>query len=148
MVRSRETRRKSPCRKLGTPTVEASRAIAADIADRTRQMQTLAEAMARSTTIKDELLAELDHVQGRQRDAAGQVQASEDQLSRAEAMLKQLEQRRAQLTFGEKKLAAIEPPSWRSSRSPTTSTRASRSSPSREQLVSAVKAEVTDGSRD
>ena len=58
--------------------------------------------------MKDEMLAELDRVQGRQRDAGSQIQASEDQLTRAEEMFKQLEARRSQVAFGEKKLAAVE----------------------------------------
>ena len=88
--------------------VAASKAVAADVAERTRQMQSLSEELARSSGIKDELLGELDRVQSRQRDAVGQIQASEDQLARAEKMFKQLEGRRAQVAFGEKKLAAVE----------------------------------------
>ena len=83
--------------------VEASRAVAGDVADRTRQMQALSEELARSAGIKDELLVELDRVQSRQREAGGQIQAAEEQLVRAEKMYKQLEQRRTQLAFSEKK---------------------------------------------
>jgi hypothetical protein len=95
----------------------------------------------RSAKIKDEMLAELDRVQGRQRDTTSQIQASEDQLMRAEEMYKQLEARRSQVAFGEKKLAAVE------SRLPRSSScdRARQEHPaiaSREQLVNAVKAEV------
>ena len=88
--------------------VVVSKAVAVDVAERARQMQILSEELARSSSIKDELLGELDRVQSRQRDAVGQIQASEDQLARAETMFKQLEGRRAQVAFGERKLAAVE----------------------------------------
>ena len=65
--------------------VTASRTVATEVAERTRQMQALSEELARSPKIKDEMLVELDRVQGRQRDTAGQIQASEDQLTRAES---------------------------------------------------------------
>src|SRR5439155_23381205 len=55
-------------------------------------------------------LLELDRVQGRQRDAISQIQASEDQLVRAENMFKQLEARRSQVVFGEKKPEIALPP--------------------------------------
>src|SRR5260221_2628725 len=71
-------------------------------------MQALGEELSRSAKVKDEMLAELDRVQSRQRDNASQIQASEDQLTRAENMYKQLESRRSQVAFGEKKLAAVE----------------------------------------
>ena len=109
--------------------VEAEPGVAADVAERTRQMQTLSEELARSTGIKEELMVELDRVQGRQRDTVGQIQASEDQLVRAEKMFKQLEQRRTQVAFGEKKLAAVETRLAEISSSPASSKRTSRPSP-------------------
>ena len=47
--------------------VEASRAVANDVAERTREMQSLSEELARSAGIKDEMLAELDRVHSKQR---------------------------------------------------------------------------------
>src|SRR6185436_18565516 len=88
--------------------VEASKAVANEVAERARQMQALAEELARSSKVKDEMLVEIDRVQSRQRDTVSQIQASEDQLTRAENMFKQLESRRSQVAFGEKKLAAVE----------------------------------------
>jgi DNA repair ATPase RecN len=58
--------------------------------------------------IKDELIQELARVQSRQRDVAMQLEASEDQLKRLEAASKTLEQRRTQLAFSEKRIAAFE----------------------------------------
>src|SRR5204862_8322910 len=88
--------------------VTQSKQVAAEVAERTRQMQALSEDIARSATLKDEMLTELDRVHSRQRDAVSQIQASEDQLARAEKMFQQLDQRRTQLAFGEKKLSAVE----------------------------------------
>ena len=124
--------------------VEASRAIAADIAERTRQMQTLSEELARSATIKDDLLVELDRVHSHQRDAIGQIQASEDQLARAEKMFKQLEQRRSQVAFGEKKLAAVETRLADMKQLADELEKNIEAVASRERVVQAVKAEVEE----
>src|SRR6185436_6976308 len=122
--------------------VAASRSVAAEVVERTRQMQALSEELARSTGIKDELLSELDRVQSRQRDAVGQITASEDQLTRAEGMFKQLEGRRAQVAFGEKKLAAVETRLAEIKQLADGLERNIQAIASREQLINAVKAEV------
>ena len=122
--------------------VAASRAVAADVAERSRQMHALSEDLARSARVKDELLAELDGVQVRQRDAVSQIHAAEDQLARAEHMFKQLEQRRAQVAFGEKKLAAVESRLAEIQQLATELDNNLVSVTSREQLVKAVRAEV------
>jgi chromosome segregation ATPase len=62
----------------------------------------------RSSAIKDELLQELARVQARQRDVSAQLEASDDQLKRLEAASKQLDQRRAQVAFSEKRIAVFE----------------------------------------
>ena len=122
--------------------VEASRGVATDVAERTRQMQTLSEELARSTTIKDDLLVELDRVHSRQRDAIGQIQASEDQLAHAEKMFKQLEQRRSQVAFGEKKLAAVETRLAEMKQLAGELEKNIEAVASRERVVHAIKAEV------
>src|SRR6185436_10209598 len=122
--------------------VAASRSVAVEVAERTRQMQTLSEELSRSTAIKDELLGELDRVQSRQRDAVGQIQASEDQLARAETMFKQLEGRRAQVAFGEKKLANVETRLAEIKQLADGLERNIQAIVSREQLINAVKGEV------
>jgi chromosome segregation ATPase len=122
--------------------VASSRIAAAEVTERTRQMQTLSEALARTTTIKDELIGELDRVQSRQRDTVGQVQASEDQLARAETMFKQLEQRRTQVAFGEKKLAGVETRLADIKQRADDLDKSIQTIASREQLVNAIKAEV------
>ena len=84
--------------------VDESRSLGVDTSERMKQIQALAEELSRSSAAKDELLAELARVQARQRDAVAQAEAAEDQLKRAEAMYKSLEQRRTQLAFSEKKM--------------------------------------------
>ena len=122
--------------------VAASRAVATDVAERSRQMQALGEELARSATLKDEMLAELDRVQSRQRDAVSQGQASDDQLARAEDMFKQLESRRSQMTFSEKKLAAVESRLAEIKLLATELDKSIAAIASREQLVNVIKAEV------
>jgi chromosome segregation ATPase len=85
-----------------------SRNATAEAAERLKQVQGLADEVGRSAVVKNELLQELARVQGRQRDVAGQLDASEDQLKRLEAALKNLGQRRTQLAFSEKRIATFE----------------------------------------
>jgi hypothetical protein len=125
-----------------TELVTAGRAVAAEVAERTRQMQGLSEELSRTTGVKDELLAELDRVQSRHRDAVSQIQAAEDQLARAEKMYKLLEQRRTQVTFGEKKLASVESRLVEIKQLGEELEKRIQSIAGREQLVNAVKAEV------
>ena len=68
----------------------------------------LSAELARSTVVKSELVEELTRVQGRQRDVATQMEASEDQLKRLDNQFKQLDQRRSQVAFAEKKIVAVE----------------------------------------
>jgi chromosome segregation ATPase len=88
--------------------VEQSRGLATVVGDRLKQMQGMCDELARASTVKDELLNELSVVQARQREAISQTTSAEDQLKRVDAMLRQLEQRRTQLTFTEKKMATFE----------------------------------------
>lgn len=125
-----------------TELVAAGKAVAVEVFERTRQMQVLSEELARSTGIKDELLVELDRVQSRQRDTVSHIQTSEDQLARAEKMFKQLEQRRAQVAFGEKKLAAVETRLAEIKQLGDELEKNIQAIAARQQLVSTVKSEV------
>ena len=58
--------------------------------------------------IKDDLAEELGRVQVRQRDVTAHIQVSEDQLKLVEQQMHQLDQRRSQLAFADKKLTAFE----------------------------------------
>ena len=122
--------------------VASSRTIADQVAEHSRQMQALGEELARSTKMKDEMIAELDRVQARQRDTVSQIHASEDQLARAEAMFKQLESRRSQVAFGEKKLAAVETRLGEIKQLSTDLDKSLAAIANRETLINAVKAEV------
>ncbi len=68
----------------------------------------MSEELTRSAAVKEELLGELARIQARQRDTVAHIEASDDQLKRVETMFKQLEQRRSQLAFAEKKIGAFE----------------------------------------
>src|SRR5262249_27311730 len=122
--------------------VSASKAAAAEVAERSRQIQALAEELSQCANVKDEMLAELDRVQGRQRDAVGQMQAAEDQLMRAENMFTQLEARRTLVVGGEKKLAAVESRLAEIKQMTCDLDMSISAIANREQLVNAVKAEV------
>ena len=82
--------------------VEASRALAAETTERMKQTQALSDELIHAAAIKEELMSELARIQTHQRDASTQVEATEDQVKRSEAMYKQLDQRRSQLAFSEK----------------------------------------------
>ena len=88
--------------------VDGSRSVATSVEERLKQVQGLTEELSRGTGVKDELVQELGRIHGRQRDVAAHVQASEEQLKRVDAQLKQLGQRHSKLAFAEKKLATFE----------------------------------------
>jgi DNA repair ATPase RecN len=70
------------------------------------------------------------------------VQASEDQLARAENMLEQLEQRRTQMAFSDKKLASVEARLSEIKRLTGDLEKSVAAIAGREPLINAVKAEV------
>ena len=88
--------------------VDTSRAAAREAGERLKQVEALSAELARSTLVKNELVEELTRAQGRQRDVGTHMVASEDQLKRLENQFKQLDQRRSQVAFGEKKIVAVE----------------------------------------
>lgn len=122
--------------------VATSRTLGTELAERTRNMQALAEQLARSDNLKDVLLSELDLVQSRQRDTVAHLPACEEQLARAERMFKQVEERHVQITLGEKRLAAVEARLSDIRHVSEELDRSHEAIATREQLVSAVKAEV------
>ena len=125
-----------------TELVEQGRNLAAETAERLKQVQTVSDDLDRAAKIKEELLTELARVQARQRDAVTQTEAAEDQLKRAETMVKQLEQRRTQLAFSEKKIATFEGRLSDLTRATESVEQKIKSIAEREALVQAVKAEV------
>src|SRR5262249_8441528 len=109
---------------------------------RMKQMQALGEDLSRTTAVKDELVAELARGQGRQRDAVAQAEAAGDQVKRAEAMFKQLEQRRTQPGFSERKMGAVEAKMTDLAQRSSDIDQKMKVLGEREAVVSAVKAEV------
>ena len=91
-----------------TELLTASRNASSEVAAGVKEVQSLAEELRRSTQTKDELVDELGRVQARQRDIATLAMASDDQLRRLEASLRQLEQRRSQLTFMQRTVIGFE----------------------------------------
>ena len=125
-----------------TELVEQGRNLAAETAERLKQVQTVSDDLSRAGAIKEELLTELARVQSRQRDAVTQTDAAEDQLKRAETMVKQLEQRRTQLAFSEKKIATFEQRLNELGRATEVVDQKLKAIAERDALVQAVKAEV------
>jgi chromosome segregation ATPase len=121
---------------------ETDRMLASELAERTHQMEALSEDLVRFEQTKNALHAELDLVQRRQRETIGQTEASEDQLVRVERMFKQLEERRAQITVGERKLAEVEARLVEVKQTSDDLEQSHRAIESRERLVSAIKEEV------
>jgi chromosome segregation ATPase len=125
-----------------TELVEQGKTLAAETAERMKQVQSVSDDLTRAAGIKEELLTELARVQARQRDAVTQTEAAEDQLKRAETMVKQLEQRRTQLAFSEKKIATFEGRLTDLTRATEGVEMKLKAIAEREGLVQAVKAEV------
>ncbi|MGE0042960.1 MAG: hypothetical protein AB7V01_17425, partial [Vicinamibacterales bacterium] len=115
---------------------------AAEVSARQRQVQNVADERSRAAVIKEELLTELARVEAKQRDAVGQTEAAEDHLKRAETMVKQLEQRRTQLAFSEKKLTTFEQRLNELRQNSESVELKIKQIAEREALVQAVKAEV------
>jgi DNA repair exonuclease SbcCD ATPase subunit len=122
--------------------VELGRKQAAETAERLKQVQAVNEDLGRAAAVKEEVLAELASVQARQRDAIAQIDVAEDQLKRAEAMAKQIEQRRAQWQQTEKTIAAFEVRLGELDRGAEMVDQKIKSLSDRDALVQAVKAEV------
>ncbi len=73
-----------------------------------QQLRDLGASLQQVAGQRETLLAELGQVQARQAEALAQVNLTEDQLQRAEAMLRLIEQRRAVLAHTDKALAGFE----------------------------------------
>jgi chromosome segregation ATPase len=121
---------------------ETGRTLAGEAAERMKQVQALGDELNRSSAVKDELIAELARIQARQRDAVAQAEAAEDQIKRAEAMYKSLDQRRSQLAFSEKKIGAVEAKMTELAQKSHEIDDKMKAIAERESLVNAVKSEV------
>jgi len=88
--------------------VEQGKALAAETAERLSQVRSVSTDLARATSLKEELLAELARVQTAQLDAVSQTDTAGEQIERAETLARQLEQRVAQLVRSGENVAALE----------------------------------------
>jgi chromosome segregation ATPase len=122
--------------------VAQGQALSAETDERLKQVQAVSDDLSRAAALKEEVLAELAQVQARQRDAVAQTDAAEEQIRRAETVVKQLEQRRTQLLHTEKNIAAFEGRLTDLDRSAEAVDQKIRSLADREALVQAVKTEV------
>ena len=122
--------------------VEASRSLAGETSERMKQTQALNDELTRAAAIKDELISELARIQTHQRDAAARVETTEDQIKRTETMYKQIEQRRSQLAFSEKKVTLVEAKMAELSNKADALDQTIKSILERQALVGAVKTEV------
>jgi DNA repair exonuclease SbcCD ATPase subunit len=87
---------------------ERARVASGEVASRLAEVKALSGELHRSVTVKNELVEELSGVQARQQDVVIQLDAADDQLKRLETTATQLEQRRSQLAFAEKRIGAFE----------------------------------------
>jgi chromosome segregation ATPase len=122
--------------------VEQGKALAAETAERFKQVRGVSDDLGRATTLKEELLAELARVQTTQRDAVAQTEVAEDQMQRADTLVKQLQQRCAQVLQGEEKVAALAGRLNELDRNAEAVQHKIQSLADQEVLVQAVKAEV------
>ena len=119
--------------------VNASTAVAHEVAERSRQMQALAEELARSAKVKDEMIAE-PIASGPRRDTTSQVRRR-GSLLRAKGM-PAARGARSGVAFGEKKLAAVETRLTDMKQLATELDKSIAAIAAREQLVNAIKSEV------
>ena len=120
---------------------------AAETTERLRQVQALGTDLAQASARSTEVMTQLADVQMRQRDALAQATLTEEQLQRAEAMSRQLEQRRALMAHTDKTLIVFEGRLSDLDRHADGLEKKIQSLADREALVLAVKAEV-DGIRE
>lgn len=125
-----------------TELLEANRSLSAESAERTQQMQALCDELKRAAGVKDDLINELTLVQTRQREITGQADAAEGQLARVETLLGQIEGRRTQLSFVEKKIAAFESHVADLKQVTEAVEQKTQAIAAREAVVAAIKAEV------
>ena len=85
-----------------------SREAANETGERLKQVEDLAEQVTRSAAIKDELVRSWPAYRRVSATSASQADAADDHLKRLETTSKQLEQRRSQFAFAEKRIAAFE----------------------------------------
>ncbi len=119
---------------------------AAETTDRLRQVQALGQDLAQVAARNEEVMGQLTQVQVRQREVLAHVSLTEEQMQRAEAMSRQLEQRRALMLSTEKTLTNFESRLADLDRHAGGLELKAKALADREGLIQSVKAEV-DGIR-
>lgn len=122
--------------------LEQSRALAAETAERNRQMQSLTDVLERSIATKEEILSALSDLELRQRDALTRSASAEDHVARIEELIESLEARRGQLLSSEAQLSRIEARFLGLSRKSSEIDTAMQQLADREAVVLATRAEV------
>jgi chromosome segregation ATPase len=122
--------------------VEQGKALAAETTERLGQVRSVSADLARATSLKEEVLAELARVQTTQLEAVSQTDAAEEQIQRAEMLAKQLEQRVVQLMHSGENVAALEGRLGELDRNAEAVERKIQSLADQDATVQAVKAEV------
>jgi chromosome segregation ATPase len=121
---------------------EQGKALAAETAERLKQVRGVSDDLGRAATLTEELHAELARVQATQRDAIAQTEAAEEQMRRADAMARQAQQHCTQVLHGEEKVTALEGRLADLDRSADAVEQKIHALGDQEVLVQAVKAEV------
>ncbi len=122
--------------------VEQGKALAAETTERLNQVRSVSADLARASSLKEELLAEVARMQATQRDAAAQSDAADERIGRAENLTRQIEQRVAQLLHSGESIAAFEGRLGELDRSAAAVERKIQSLADHDTMVQAVKAEV------
>ena len=86
--------------------VAASRKQHAAIAERTTQLEALAEELNRSSLLRNEHIADLSRVQAEHQETAARMAATEEQLKHVDALRQQLDDRQSALTVADQRMAA------------------------------------------
>jgi len=122
--------------------VEQGKTLAAETAERLRQVRGASDELGRASALKEQVLAELARVQTQQLDAVAQSDAAEEHIRRAEQLARQLELRHAQLAHSGEHVTALEERLGELDRSAEAVERKIQSLADRDVVVQAVKAEV------
>jgi chromosome segregation ATPase len=122
--------------------VSASREHHAAIAERTTQLEALAEQLNRSSLLRNEHIADLARVQAEHQETAARMAATEDQLKHVDALRQQLDDRLSTLTAAEQRMAAFEAQAGNLARLAADTDAKIQTIAGREVMVAAIKAEV------
>ena len=122
--------------------VAASRDHHAAVAERTTQLEALAEELNRGSLLKNELIADLTRVQAEHQETAARLAATEEQLKHLYALQRHLDDRQSALIAAEQRMAAFEAQAEHLARLAADTDVKLQVIAGREVMVAAIKAEV------